>query len=290
MNILITGAHGQVGSECVARGGIGLARAKLDLSQRTSVHQTLARLRPRAVINTAAYTAVDKAETDSSAAYMANRDGVAHLADACRDLDIPLIHLSTDYVFDGDKPGAYTEDDTPAPAGIYARSKWEGEQALRSAWSKHLILRVSWVFGAHGNNFVKTILRLARERPELRVIADQRGCPTHAGAIAEAAVALAGRAAQGEALPWGTYHYCGTPVTTWHGFATQIVETAHALNMIASKPPVRPISTAEYPLPAKRPANSVLDTSRAQSRLGLIPRDWREGLRETLHTLKETST
>jgi dTDP-4-dehydrorhamnose reductase len=262
MSIVVTGANGQVGYECVARGAVGLARGQLDLRDRAQVREALARLRPRAVINAAAYTAVDKAETDSEAAFAVNRDGVIGLAEACAELDIPLIHFSTDYVFDGSKSGVYTEDDPAAPVGVYARSKCEGEAALRKIWPKHLILRVSWVFGAHGTNFVKTILRLAMN--------------------------LAARVVRNETMPWGTYNYCGTPVTTWHGFATEIVDTAHELGMIERKPPIAAIGTADYPLPAKRPANSMLDLSRLRSELGLEPQDWRAGLREVLLNWKNS--
>lgn len=292
MTILITGANGQVGRELAGRAGVqavALTREQLDITRGDAVLAELHRIKPQVVINAAAYTAVDKAEKEPDAAAAINREGPAHLALICRELRIPLLHISTDYVFDGKKSTPYLEDDPATPAGVYAVSKWEGEQRIRDTLSEHIILRVSWVFGAHGGNFVKTILRLARERPELRVVADQKGCPTHAGAIAEALLSLAKRVIQGERLPWGTYHYTGTPATTWHGFATIIVDQAAELGLIAAKPIIHPITTAEYPLPAPRPANSVLDCTNAVKALGLTQQDWRHGLREVLTTLKHQS-
>ena len=292
MRILITGAAGQVGKELVARAGqadIGVDRQQLDICDSSAVSQLLDTHKPGVVINAAAYTAVDKAEQESERAYAVNRDGAAHLASACHALGIPLLHLSTDYVFDGKKSEPYLETDPASPMGVYARSKWEGEQQVRALCPEHIILRVSWVFGAHGNNFVKTILRLARERPELRIIADQRGCPTEAGAIAETLLSLAQRHLHDETLPWGTYHYTGTPGTTWHGFATRIVDEAAALGLIDKKPVVHPITTADYPLPAPRPVNSLLDGTQAEQRLGLTRQDWRLGLYDVLKTLKSNS-
>lgn len=288
MAILIAGANGQVGQELRIRAGaqaVALDRSGLNIADHDQVLETLKRLRPRVVINAAAYTAVDKAEQEPAAAYAVNRDGAENLAAACHALSIPLLHLSTDYVFDGRKSGPYLETDAAAPAGIYAQSKCQGEERIRALHAQHIILRVSWVFGVHGSNFVKTILRLARERPELRVIADQHGCPTHAGAIAESLLALAARVQREETLAWGTYHYTGTPATTWHGFATAIVEQAQALGLIAKAPVVHPITTAEYPLPAPRPANSLLDCSGAENRLGLKRHDWRQGLDAVLRTI-----
>jgi dTDP-4-dehydrorhamnose reductase len=293
VKILITGADGQVGQELRQRAhanAIALGRNGLDISDAAHVNETLRRLRPAAVINAAAYTAVDKAEQEPETAFSINRDGASNLASACSALGIPLLHLSTDYVFDGYKSTPYLETDAVAPAGIYARSKCEGEQFIRDRLEQHIILRVSWVFGAHGKNFVKTILRLARERPELRVIADQHGCPTHAGAIAESLLAVAQRIIDGGPLGWGTYHLTGTPATTWHGFATAIVERAHNLQIIDHVPIVRAITTAEYPLPAPRPINSLLDCRKAEQHLGLKQRDWRQGLESVLQTFKENPT
>lgn len=292
MTILVTGAGGQVGRELVLRARpehsiVGLSRTQLDITNPRAIAAALAHYDARLVINAAAYTAVDKAESDVDQAYAVNRDAVGVVAHACGIAGIPLLHISTDYVFDGTQAKAYTEDDAPNPASVYGRSKLEGEQALRAELDRHLILRVSWVFGAWGHNFVRTMLRLGRERPELRVVADQRGSPTPAAAIADALLHLAERYAQEGTLPWGTYHYAGTPVVTWYAFALAIFEEARALGMLDHVPDVAAIGTADYPTPARRPANSALDTSRAHTLLGLPAPDWREGLREVLMAWKE---
>lgn len=290
MGILVVGAGGQVGRELVRRAGsrpvLGLDRPALDVTDAGAVSVAIARSRAEVVINAAAYTAVDKAESEPAAAFAVNRDGPAALAQACAAAGIPLLHLSTDYVFDGSAPEPYAESAAVAPLGVYGQSKWEGEEAVRCCLPEHLILRVSWVFGAYGNNFVRTMLRLGRERSELRVVADQVGAPTHAGAIAGTLLALADRILRAEALSWGTYHYTGTPVTSWHGFAEAIFDEASAQGLIDRKPLVHPIATAEYPTPARRPANSALDGRRAQTELQLRLMPWREGLRETLAAWK----
>lgn len=282
MSILVTGAHGQVGHELVRRAArlpvIGLARDALDIRDADAVLDAIHRHGARILINAAAYTAVDKAESDADAAFAINRDGPATLATACATAGIPLLHLSTDYVFDGSKPGPYCEDDPVAPLGVYGASKLAGEDAIRASGCAHLILRVAWVFGAHGQNFVRTMLRLGRERDLLRVVADQLGGPTPAAAIADALLELAARSLAGEALSWGTYHYAGVPHTSWHGFATVALEAATARGLIARLPRIDAITSAEYPTPARRPANSRLDTTRTEANLGLSAPDWRSGL------------
>lgn len=284
--ILITGAQGQVGRELVARAAgrrvVGLGREALDITDPASVRQALADFRPALVVNAAAYTAVDRAESEPAMAFAVNADGPENLAAGCARAGIPLLHLSTDYVFDGTKPGPYVEDDPAAPLGVYGESKWQGECAIRERLEAHLILRVAWVFGAHGGNFVKTMLRLGRERPELRVVADQQGGPTPAAAIAETLLALADRALARERFPWGTYHYCGAPATTWHGFATAIFDDASARGLLPRRPAVEPIATADYPTLARRPANSVLDCSRLAHELGIGQPKWRTGLSDML--------
>lgn len=296
MSLLVTGAHGQVGRELAARAGpraVALSRSELDLTHQDAVLDALRRLRPQAVINAAAYTAVDKAETETEAAFAANRDGPQNLALACRELGVPLLHLSTDYVFDGRKTAAYNELDTPNPQGVYARSKWAGEQRVREILAQHLILRVSWVFSAHGQNFLRTILRLAETRPALRIVADQHGGPTPAASIADALLQLANRIERGQPISWGTYHYAGAPTTTWHGFANAIIEHATQQGLITTPPSVQPITTAEYPLPAPRPQNSVFDCTQAIEKLGLSLPDWRQGLNDALNAItkqKELTT
>ena len=283
MSFLITGANGQVGRELVVRSrpgeAVAMDRENLDIADPVAVAAVIAQHRPSAVINAAAYTAVDKAEADADAAFAANRDGPSALAQACAAAGIPLFHLSTDYVFDGCQVEPYTEQSLTHPLGVYGQSKWEGEEAIRRHLSRHLILRVSWVFGAYGNNFVRTMLRVGRERDELQVVADQRGAPTHAGAIAEALLELVRRLPAD--LPWGTYHYTGAPATTWHGFALTIFEEALSLGLLERMPVVHAITTVEYPTPARRPANSELGSAALQT-LGLSAAPWVDGLRETL--------
>lgn len=290
MRIIVTGARGQVGWElthrAVALGHDVLAwdLAELDITDVVAVDRALDASGADVAINAAAYTAVDKAEQEPEFAFAVNRDGPAHLAAACAQSNIPLLHISTDYVFDGRKAGPYTEDDPVTPLGVYGQSKQEGDEAVRRLLSRHLILRVSWVFGVHGHNFVKTILRLAREREELRVVADQHGCPTYAGDIADVLLELAGRLDELDARgAWGTYHYCGEPATTWHGFASAIVEQARTREPLEVRV-VTPISTIDYPTPAARPANSVLDSARLTKHFGIWPRSWREGLEVMLAT------
>lgn len=291
MQIVVMGAQGQVGRELTqrasARGHTVLAwdQAELDITDATAVDRALAVSGADVVINAAAYTAVDRAEQEAELAFTVNRDGPAHLAAACARLQIPLLHISTDYVFDGTKAGPYSEDDPAAPLGVYGQSKWEGDEVVHRLLSRHLLLRVSWVFGIHGHNFVKTILRLAREREELRVVADQYGCPTYAGDIADTLLELAGRIPAIDANDaWGTYHYCGEPATTWHGFATAIVEQARTYEPLRVQT-VTAIATADYPTPAARPANSVLDCTRLNARFGIRPRPWRDGLETLLSAL-----
>jgi dTDP-4-dehydrorhamnose reductase len=278
---MLTGANGQVGWELAQRTAkheiFALDRAALDITQPAAVQQAVTDSAADLVINAAAYTGVDRAEQEPDLAFAANRDGPAHLATACAQLNIPLFHISTDYVFDGKQQAPYREDDPVAPLGIYGRSKWEGEEAVRHTLPAHIILRVSWVFGRHGHNFVKTMLRLAREREQLRVVADQHGCPTYAGSIADVLLTLADRFDADGSLPWGTYHYCDTPATTWHGFTEAIVAMASDCEPLCVRE-VLPITTREYPTPAARPANSVLNCSRIRDHLAIAPGLWQTGL------------
>lgn len=288
MSILVTGAQGQVGYEILIRRGdlpvVGLGRTELDLTDAAAIDSVFAAYTPRVVINAAAYTAVDKAENDGAAAYAVNRDGPGYLAAACARTGAALLHLSTDYVFDGNATGPIPVDAPAAPLGVYGDSKWQGECLIREILPEHLIVRVAWVFGAHGNNFVKTMLRLGRERDELRVVADQRGGPTPAAAIAECLLELAQRHLVSRVLPWGTYHYCGQPETTWHGFAEAIFARAFAKGLLPRLPYVHAITSADYPTPARRPMNSMLDCT-GLGVLGIAPPDWRTGLDAVLDAL-----
>jgi dTDP-4-dehydrorhamnose reductase len=286
--LLIVGAKGQLGRELfdeVKRTGapsVAVGRDELDITHADAVRLFVRDAGPRAIINAAAYTAVDKAESETQAAHAGNVLGPENLARAAAELDIPLLHVSTDYVFDGSKSGAYFEDDPVAPLGAYGRTKEEGERRVRAAHPKHVILRTSWVYGVHGNNFLKTMLRLWRERDELRVVADQRGCPTATLDIARALLAAEAAATTGRAK-WGTYHFAGTGVTTWYGFASEIVSAAARQG--GRSIPVRAIATKDYPTPAKRPANSELESSRFAATFGYKSPPWQERTREVVAAL-----
>jgi dTDP-4-dehydrorhamnose reductase len=279
VRLLATGGRGQVGA-ALARRGAALGhevaapeRRVLDVCDPQQVEAALDALAPAAVINAAAYTQVDRAEHDRDAAFAVNAAAPGALAAACARRGIALIHLSTDYVFDGTARRPYLEDDPVAPLGVYGASKAEGERAVIAAGG--VVLRTSWVFSATGANFARTIVRLALERPELRVVADQHGCPSFADDVADAAIALAERATGGAAAA-SIYHVTGDGPTTWHGFATAIVDAARSRRALACAAVV-PITTAEYPTPARRPAYSVLDTGRIRA-LGIAPAPWLAGV------------
>lgn len=287
MRVLITGAHGQVGHELVrlAPAGFtvtGLGSSELDISNLEQVANKASELKPQLIINAAAYTAVDKAETDSERAYAVNAKGAENLATAAAKLGVPLLHISTDYVFSGDASAPYKETDPTNPSGVYGASKLAGEQAVAKHCAQHIIMRTSWVFGAHGNNFVKTMLRLAQTRDELGVVADQHGCPTSAASIAKALWALASQYNNKGNLNWGIYHFSNMPATTWHGFAEEIFSQAVALKQLPKAPKVNPINTVDYPTPARRPAWSVMDCSLIEEKLTIEQNDWREELAEML--------
>jgi dTDP-4-dehydrorhamnose reductase len=302
--VLVVGRQGQVASalqrlapEVLERPLLVVGRPQLDLTHPDFAQQwaaLLERAQPALVINAAAYTAVDRAETDLEAAMVVNGHAVGAMAQGCGQRAVPLVHLSTDYVFAGGGERPWSPADPTEPLGAYGASKLLGEKlvhrASQACGTQALILRVSWVFGQQGANFVRTMLRLAAERQELRVVADQVGGPTSAEAIArallqllEAALANRSPAAAGSSpFPWGTYHFQGQPVVSWHGFAEAIVHQALELGLLQRAPQVIPISTAEFPTAARRPANSRLDCSSAQQELGLELPAWREDLRQCL--------
>jgi len=292
MKVLLTGGTGQVGTEVRLRAaGLDLhapGREVLDLSQPDSMKSWLAREQPDLILSVGAYTAVDRAEDEPDLAYAINRDAPAVLAEYCAAQGKTLLHVSTDYVFDGEGDQPYAETAPVAPIGIYGDSKAQGEAAVRLA-PRHVILRVSWVFAAHGGNFVKTMLRLGATRESLGVVDDQVGGPTWAGHIAEALLALTGRLEQGEELPWGTYHFAGAPSLSWCGFAHSIFDRAEARGLLARAPKVNAIATSDYPTKARRPANSRLDMQRAVAVLGLAIPDWQAGLDATLDSLHRAS-
>lgn len=291
MKLLVTGCKGMLGQDLVPRlkeAGFELHCvdiAEMDITKRNLVLDRVVSVSPDLGINCSAYTAVDKAESEQDLAFAVNRDGPAHLAEACGKLGIPLVHISTDYVFDGEGSRPYREDDEANPIGVYARSKWEGEEEVRRRLDKHIIVRTSWLFGFHGNNFVKTILRLAGERDQLRVVNDQKGCPTWTGHLAQTLTQIADRIqVNTKDTPWGTYHYCGQGATTWFDFAVDIVETGRRYKELKVSQ-ITPIPTSDYPTPAKRPMNSALDCNKIKRELGIEPKPWKEGLAVVLEEL-----
>jgi len=302
MKILLTGGSGgQVGSEFIELVAshntshnisqhielIPLTAQQLDITQQDTVNEKVASYKPDIVVNAAAYTAVDKAEDAQDIAYAVNRDGTTHLANACKHANIPLLHISTDYVFDGEQDTPYTETDLPTPNSVYGKSKWEGEESLRSIHAEHIILRTSWVFSPFGNNFVKTMLRLA-DKQELNVVADQWGAPTSAKSIAQTLLTLCLRYDNEQTLPWGTYHFSGSPHCTWHQFAQKTFVQARTENLIEQNVTVNAITTEQYPTRAKRPKNSTLDCNKILSTLGIPTPNWEVDLHEMIRQLKTT--
>lgn len=292
MRILITGAQGQVGKELTQAANkkgfdvIAAGRTELDITRAQNVESYISQHQPDIVINAAAFTAVDKAENKQDLAFAINRDGAINIAAACKKQNIPLLHISTDYVFDGTKSEPYSEHDLVSPLGIYGESKWQGEEAIRQNLNDHLVLRVAWVFGAQGNNFVKTMLRLGEDRDELNVVADQFGGPSSAKDIAQTLLNLVEQYQTDNTLAWGTYHYCGNPKTTWYDFAEEIFKQAFELGLLIKKVKVNPITTAEYPTPAKRPGNSMLDCTKLKTTFGIEMPEWKEALKQVLMELK----
>jgi dTDP-4-dehydrorhamnose reductase len=285
--ILLVGSRGQLGWELLHAAqecGLdceGLDTPQFDLIDKEAAERAFGGREFSLVINAAAYTAVDKAESEREQAFAVNAEGPRYLAIACAKNNIPLIHISTDYVFDGTRKTPYTEGDLISPMGVYGESKAAGEASVRDNLNKHIILRTSWLYSSHGNNFVKTILHLAGEREELRVVADQYGCPTYAADLAEAILHIAEQIRSGRSIPWGTYHYCGKGVTTWHGFAEKICELTRKYRPLRVKR-IKAISTEEYPTTAKRPPYSALDCSKIERLLGIRRRPWQESLAEMI--------
>ncbi|PTC02963.1 dTDP-4-dehydrorhamnose reductase [Vibrio mediterranei] len=281
--VLITGSYGQVG-HCLTNvlsvrddiDVIAYDREVLDIISEAQVASVLAELTPDVIINCAAHTAVDKAETDVEMSYAINCDGPRHLAQAAESLGAVMLHISTDYVFDGEKDEPYLETDTPNPKGVYGQSKLAGEQAVAAHCTRYAILRTAWVFGEHGNNFVKTMLRLGQDRPELGIIGDQFGGPTYAGDIANALVAMMDGFNGSEQS--GVYHFSGAPHVSWYQFAKAIFESADKHGVLPQTPQVNEITAAQYPLPAPRPANSRLNCDKIQQVFAVAPSDWQSAL------------
>lgn len=262
---------------------IAAGRPQLDLAEPATIAMVIGQVEPDVVVNAAAYTAVDKAEQEPERAQIVNAGGAGHIAAACQRRGIPLIHLSTDYVFDGSKDAAYVETDPVAPLGAYGRSKLEGERRIAAACSHHVILRTSWVVSPYGNNFVKTMLRLAETHPEIGVVNDQTGTPTYAPHLAGAILSIAAHLHQSAGGLWGIYHAAGTGEATWHDVACEVFAQSAQLGGRVTK--VRPITTSAYPTPAARPKNSRLDCGKLDRQFGLRLPDWRLGIAACVRAL-----
>ncbi|MBU4388741.1 MAG: dTDP-4-dehydrorhamnose reductase [Proteobacteria bacterium] len=295
MKILVIGSKGQLGHELLIQGnnfGYEILPADLpdlDITDKTQVKHWLEKFRPSFLVNAAAYTNVDKAETEQNLAFAVNRDGPANLAEICALFKVPLIHISTDFVFDGKKSSPYTESDPVSPLSIYGKSKQEGENEVRSRLKKHIILRTAWLYGVHGQNFVKTMLRLGKEKEVINVVADQFGSPTSAADLAAAILNIISRIKYSGDINWGTYHYCGLGITTWHGFAEEILNLTRHYISIKTKN-VKPISTAEYPTKAIRPPFSALDCGLIKKNFEISLKPWQDSLKTVIRQLCQKET
>jgi dTDP-4-dehydrorhamnose reductase len=288
MRIFVTGQHGQL-ARCLAEANmlhkhelVFGARPSFDMSQASSIADAISSARPDLVVNAAAYTAVDKAESEPDVAFAINRDGARIVAETAGHLGVPVIHVSTDYVFDGKSQNAYVESDVTGPTGVYGQSKLEGELAVQSATERHVILRTAWVYSVYGANFVNTMLRAGQARPELRVVDDQIGNPTSAHDLAKAIFGIADSLREGNAH-FGLFHAAGRGDVTWYGFAAAIFEVAQESGMIA--PQLTAIPTSEYPTPAKRPANSRLNCTKLEKQYGIVLPEWRASIGECVRVL-----
>jgi dTDP-4-dehydrorhamnose reductase len=290
MKILITGAGGQLGRELINQGQLkgfsvqAPSEDDMDITDLEKIDRCMAFHQPEVVINAAAYTQVDKAESEAALAFAVNTTGSANLARMCAKNKIPLVHISTDYVFDGQKGTSYLETDTISPVGVYGRSKAEGEIEIRSHLKEHIILRTSWLYGIHGHNFAKTILKLATTKPKIRVVADQYGSPTNAADLAQTILIISDRMQFNNDVDWGTYHYCGQGVISWYNFAEKIVGLARLYADVKTTR-IEPIPTADYPTRALRPIYSALDCSRIQKHFGINPKPWQKSLEITIKEL-----
>ncbi len=288
LRLLLTGANGQLGREILEAGArpgsnltiVPLTRSDLDITDPEAVRHALARQNPDILVNAAAHTDVDRAESEPGLAFAVNRDGAENLAAACSQANVPLIHVSTDYVFDGRGTRPYREEDPVSPLNAYGRSKAEGEDRIRARHPEHVILRTSWLYATHGRNFLTTMLRLGRERESLSVVNDQSGCPTWAGDLAGAILHIAAALFRTPS-PWGTYHCSNRGETTWYGFAESIFELAPQDQGLRVQE-IHPIPTEDYPTPAERPRSSVLDCARIHRTFGISLPPWRESLKTAL--------
>lgn len=296
MKILLTGKNGQVGFElqrslAVLGEVCAIGSADCDLVDEAALRRWVRDVAPDVIVNPAAYTAVDRAESEPALASAVNARAPVILAEEAVRLGALLIHFSTDYVFDGHKAGAYEETDVPNPQSVYGATKLAGEQAIQASGARHLILRTSWVVGAHGGNFAKTMLRLAADRDALNVVADQWGAPTSAALLADVTAHLLRQAGRDEkeTFPYGLYHVTAGGQTNWHDYARHVIARARAAgrSVRVAQEAIRPISTAAYPTPARRPANSCLSTTRLRETFGLCLPDWRQGVDHVLAQIFE---
>lgn len=295
--ILITGKQGQVGFElrrslAVLGDVVVVDRTQCDLSKPEMIRALVRQVQPDIIVNPAAYTAVDKAESERELVHAVNAVAPEVLAQEAAELNALLVHYSTDYVFDGRKSTPYVEDDAANPQSVYGQTKWAGEEAIRRHHEHHLIFRTSWVFGAHGNNFLKTILRLARERDQLKIVADQHGAPTPASLIADVTAQIIGqylRRQPSAEFAYGTCHLSASGDTTWHGYAKAVLQQAMSRNITLKVEPeaVEPIPTSAYPLPAQRPANSRLNTDKLRESFGLQLPSWHQGVEQVMALLSQ---
>lgn len=283
--ILVTGSNGQVGrclvEQLSSRDDVELLavdRERLDITNQAAVDEVLSTFRPDFIINAAAYTAVDKAEEEVELSYAINEEGPKYLAEAANRIDATILHISTDYVFEGNKEGEYQETTMTNPQGVYGKSKLAGEIAVAEACDKHIILRTAWVFGEQGNNFVKTMLRLGKSHEVLSIVGDQFGGPTYSGDIARALIQITMYIAQGETVDYGVYHYSGLPHVSWFEFADAIFDAAVEQGVLANKPILMKITTEKYPTPAKRPSNSRLNTEKITQGFDIEVSDWQTAL------------
>ena len=290
MRILVAGGEGQVGSSIAELGAekgldvIALGRSELDVTNASSIESSFRKFHPKLLINAAAYTAVDKAERESSLAYEINQKATALLAEACAAAKVPMLHLSTDYVFDGSKLAPYTEKDPVHPISVYAKSKEAGEVEVRSRLTNHVILRTSWVFGKQGTNFVKTIVRLSQDRDRINVVDDQIGGPTSARGIAEVLLRIVAKIKNGETVTWGTYNYCEEPYVSWYQFAKTIVDRALELEILRRGVEIVPIPSSQFPTPAQRPRNSCLKMEKLSAEFQIRPKKWLKELDAVIFT------
>lgn len=285
MKILIIGKHGMLAQEVLgsfrAAGYDVMSRGRpeADLCRPAAICHTLLHEQPSLIINTAAYTDVEQAESDPDQAFATNRDGLKILAMETNRLGIPLIHISTDYVFDGTNRRPYREDHPASPLGVYGTSKWEGEEEIRQCHPHHVIIRTAWLYSVYGKNFLKTILKKAKDGQPLQIVNDQWGCPTWAKDLASALLVITQKIFQTQEIPWGTFHYCASGKTTWYEFAQLSIRQAQVISPIPVKPLI-PIATPDYPSLVKRPAYSVLDCSKIQQTFGIKPTPWEASVQQ----------